>query len=152
MTIGMFSSTMPMFLTFLVNKLYKKWRKLFKFGGDKSLINLRILNLLVQLCVDVKSFLKVVDWGSFLIFIFERQAVPSMQLSAPLHVWKNCCVLNQTWYLYPIVSIRSATLAQFLFTCFYQLTYGYALGHFLNFFVFFSNVNLTVLLTWISMT
>ena len=42
MTIGMFSSTMPMFLTFLVNKLYKKWRKLFKFGGDKSMINLRI--------------------------------------------------------------------------------------------------------------
>ena len=42
MTIGMFSSTMPMFLTFLVNKLYKKWRKLFKFGGDKSMINFRI--------------------------------------------------------------------------------------------------------------
>ena len=75
MTIGMFSSTMPMFLTFLVNKLYKKWRKLFKFGGDKSLINLRILNLLVQLCVDVKSFLKVVDWGSFF----------------NIHFWKTSC-------------------------------------------------------------
>ena len=80
MTIGMFSSTMPMFLTFLVNKLYKKLRKLFKFDGDQSLINLRILNLFFKIRVDFKSE------AVFLYFIFERHAVPSTQLGALLHI------------------------------------------------------------------